>query len=62
MGKGECIACWIGAVLTGASIYLMTNPSVLASLRTRSSKTKEGVSTEKLAETLKEAWADRHTP
>lgn len=62
MGRGERVACWIGAILTGVAACLMLDPPALHSSRERRRRAGEEASAEELAERLKRAWADRHTP
>lgn len=63
MTKTETTACWIGLALAGIGIYLLTDPPVLQPSRSRNpTGMKEEESAEELAERLKQAWGDHHTP
>lgn len=63
MTKTETTACWIGLALAAIGIYLLTDPPVLQSSRSRNpTGMDEEHSAEELADRLKQAWGDHHTP
>ncbi|MFL6351511.1 MAG: hypothetical protein ACJ74Z_06645 [Bryobacteraceae bacterium] len=59
MSEGERIACWTGAILIGFGAWLVLSGEPGTSLRRRRGQ-EEPV--EVLAEELKDAWAEFHTP
>jgi hypothetical protein len=59
MSDGERVACWTGAILTGFAAWLMLSSEDRTN-RQRRRDQEEPV--EVLADELKDAWAEYHTP
>ncbi|MGI9072115.1 MAG: hypothetical protein ACR2JB_12585 [Bryobacteraceae bacterium] len=59
MSEGERFACWTGAILIGLGAWLMLSREQGTNSRRRQN---QEAPVEVLAEELKDAWGEYHTP